>query len=224
MTIVRQQHLRARIEKREFAQPVLDRRVIEFDHRECVRRRQERHFRSALAFGVADHFQRRHRDAVAKLDEVFFALAPDTRLQPRRQRVDDRHTHAVQTTRNLVRVLVEFAAGMQFREHDLRRRTLRIHVVVVLDARWNPAPVVANRARAIGIERHLTRVRVSGQNLVDGVIDDFVDHVVQTRPIVGIADVHAGALAYRIQALQHLDAVGTVVVHRRLSCGLRAHS
>ena len=56
---------------------------------------------------------------------------------------------------------------------------------------------------------------MAGQNLVDGVVDDLVDHVVQTRPVVGVADVHAGAFADRVEPLQHLDAVGAVVVRRR---------
>ena len=56
---------------------------------------------------------------------------------------------------------------------------------------------------------------MAGQNLVDGVVHDLVDHVVQTRPVVGVADVHAGAFADRVEPFQHLDAVGAVVVVRR---------
>ena len=48
-------------------------------------------------------------------------------------------------------------------------------------------------------------VAIAGQRLVDGVVDDLEHHVVQAGAVIGIADVHAGALAHRIQALQHLD-------------------
>jgi hypothetical protein len=47
---------------------------------------------------------------------------------------------------------------------------------------------------------------VAGQRLVDGVVDDLVDHVVQARAVVGVADIHARALADGVEALQHLDA------------------
>jgi hypothetical protein len=49
---------------------------------------------------------------------------------------------------------------------------------------------------------------VASQRLVDGVVDDLVDHVVQARAVIGVADIHAGALAHRLQALENLDAGG----------------
>jgi hypothetical protein len=52
----------------------------------------------------------------------------------------------------------------------------------------------------------------TGQRLVDRVVDDFEDHVMQSRAVRGIPDVHPGALADRLQALQDLDAVRIVVV------------
>ena len=45
------------------------------------------------------------------------------------------------------------------------------------------------------------RVAVAGQGLVDGVVDDLVDEVVQAAR-AGRADVHAGPLADRLQALE----------------------
>ena len=60
---------------------------------------------------------------------------------------------------------------------------------------------------------------MSSHCLVDGVIDQFEDHVMETRTVIGITDVHAGPLAHRIQPLEHLDALGSVfrinrVIHR----------
>ena len=46
--------------------------------------------------------QRRHRDAVAELHLVHLAVAPDASAQPLRQRVHDRHAHAVQAAGDLV--------------------------------------------------------------------------------------------------------------------------
>ncbi len=220
-----QHDLGARVQKRQLAQAMLERRIIELhDVVERLGARQERHFRAALALTVAGHLQRRHRDAVVELDEVLLALAPDPALEPRGQRVDDGHADAVQTARHLVGILVELAACVQLGEHDLGGRALGIVVVVLLDARRDAAAIVAHGARTVGVERHLTALRVTSQNLVDGVVDDLVNHVMQARAVVGVADVHAGALADGVEALQHLDAVFAVVLWRRSLLGaLRAH-
>src|SRR6202011_3865414 len=60
----------ARIEERELATAVFERRKIELDHREGLRRRQERLFGSAPAIGIADDAERRDRIAVGELHEV----------------------------------------------------------------------------------------------------------------------------------------------------------
>ena len=39
---------------------------------------------------------------------------------------------------------------------------------------------------------------MTGQRLVNAVVDHLIDHVVQARAIVGVADIHAGALANRL--------------------------
>ena len=52
-------------------------------------------------------------------------------------------------------------------------------------------------------------VGVPGHRLVDGVVDDLVDQVVQPS-LAGGADVHAGALADRVEALEDLDVSGVV--------------
>src|SRR5690606_7977673 len=43
-----------------------------------------------------------------------------------------------------------------------------------------------------------------------GVVDDLVDHVMQARAVVGVPDIHAGAFADRVEALEDLDRVGAI--------------
>ncbi len=63
------------------------------------------------------------------------------------------------------------------------------------------------------MQPHLNVVAVAGQRLIDGVVHDFIDHVVQAV-VVGRADVHARALAHRLQAFQHLDLLFVIgLVH-----------
>ena len=53
---------------------------------------------------------------------------------------------------------------------------------------------------------------VADLRLVDRVVDELEDHVVEAREVVGVADVHAGALADGLEPLEELDRVGGVGV------------
>jgi hypothetical protein len=89
-----------------------------------------------------------------------------------------------------------------------------------MNAGRDTTAVVRDRAGAVGVERHRNLGGVPGQRLVDCVVDDLVDHVVQARPIVGVADVHAGPLAYGIKAFQNLDRLRTIRIGREIAGGL----
>ena len=115
---------------------------------------EERHLGAALAVGVADHLQRRHRVAMGEFDEVLLAVAPDPQLQLARQRVDDGDADAVQAAGYLVGILVEFSAGMQLGHDDLGRRD----AFALVDVDRNAAAVVAHGDRAVGVEDDFDRV------------------------------------------------------------------
>ena len=72
------------------------------------------------------------------------------------------------------------------------------------------APVVGDRGRAVGVEGH-HHAGPAAEGLVDGVVQHLVDHVVQARAVIGVADVHAWALAHRVEALQDLDGIRAVI-------------
>jgi hypothetical protein len=82
---------------------------------------------------------------------------------------------------------------------------------LLMDADRNAAAVIGDRARAVGVERHRDGVAITFERLVDRIVDDLVDHVVQARAVIGVADIHAGALAHGVEALEDLDAVGAIV-------------
>ncbi len=48
------------------------------------------------------------------------------------------------------------------------------------------------------------------QGLVDGVVDHLIDHVVQAGAVIGVADIHPGAFAHRLEPLEDLDRVCAV--------------
>ena len=72
-----------------------------------------------------------------------------------------------------------------------------------------PRPLSTTRDAAVGQQRDLDVVGVAGQRLVDRVVDDLPDQVVQAA-LAGRADVHAGALADRLEALEDRDRAGVV--------------
>jgi len=76
---------------------------------------------AALAIGVANHFERRHRVAMGEFDEMLLAVAPDPQLQLARQRVDDGDADAVQSAGHLVEFWSNFSAGVQLGHDDLGR-------------------------------------------------------------------------------------------------------
>ena len=69
------------------------------------------------------------------------------------------------------------------------------------------------------MDRYRHMVGVTRQGFIDGVVDDFEHHVVQARAVMHVTDIHAGALADRLQTLQGSDAVGVVGVAVRCRRG-----
>ena len=73
-----------------------------------------------------------------------------------------------------------------------------------------PRPLSLDPDAAVLLQRHRDAGAVAGQRLVDGVVDDLPDQVVQAA-LAGGADVHAGALADRLEPLEDLDRGGVVL-------------
>ena len=135
------------------------------------------------------------------------SLALDLDLEPGREGVDDGRADAVQSARDRVAAAAELAAGVQHGEHDLDGRL----ALGLVDVDRDAAPVVDAADSAVGKDRDDDRVAVAGHRLVDRVVDDLLHEVVETAR-TGRADVHAGALADRLESFEHLDLVGPVVV------------
>ncbi len=200
------------IQEGEFAQTMFDHRIVEIDHREGLGRSQKGDFGTAFGFSIDFRrgpcdFKRHDRVAMFETKNMLLAVAPDPQCQPAGKCVDHGNTHAMQSARHFIGFLIEFSAGVQLGHDDLRRR----NTLLTMNIRRNPAPVVGDSDRTVGIERHRDARSVAGQRLVDGVINDFIDHVMEAGAIVGIADIHAWAFAHGIEAAQHRDRIGAVI-------------
>ena len=182
---------------------------------------QEMNFRTAL-FGLAHDLEWRHFHAFAHLDDaingmtaaklhrMLLAIAANGQTQPLRQRIDARNTNAVQTTGNLVGVLVELTAGMQFRQRDFGRRTLGFVFVVHFDADRDTPAVVGHTDRIIRVNGDYDVITMSGQCFVNRVVDNFENKVMQTCTVGSVTDVHPRTFTNCLQAFKNLNTGFTV--------------
>ena len=86
---------------------------------------------------------------------------------------------------------------MQHGHDDFGGRTALLRMDIHRDA----ASIVEYGDRLIRVDGDDNLVAMTGQRLVDGVVDDLEDHVVQAGSVIGVADVHAGAFPHRIKTL-----------------------
>ena len=108
---------------------------------------------------------------------------------------------------HLIAAAAEFSSRVQDGENYLQGGPPSLGLDVHRDA----AAVVGNGDGVPGIDGDGDVGAVARQGLVDGVVHDLVYQMVQTR-LAGGADVHAGALAHRLQPLQHLNLRAAVFV------------
>jgi hypothetical protein len=209
--LVGQRDRQALVEERGLLEPRPDRLEVEVDRLEDVGVRPERDRRTGqLRIGEGLLLgQRRTRHAMVEGHPEGVAQLTDLDVQPGRQGVHYGGAHPVQATRDLVPPATELAAGVQLGEHHLHRG----HAFAVQHSGGNAAAVVGDGDPAVGPESDVDRVGDAGQRLVDRVVDDLPHEVVQPA-LTGRPDVHARALAHRLEALEDLD--GRCVVRGRV--------
>src|SRR5690349_18674352 len=86
-----------------------------------------------------------------------------------------------------------------------------------MDVDRNTAPIVSDGNTAIDVNGHFYLVAESGEMFVDRIVDDFINHVMQTA-LVRVADIHARALPDRFQPLEFVD-LRSVVLLRFVNAG-----
>ncbi len=141
--------------------------------------------------------------------QVDAAVLADFDAHPLAEGVDDACADAVQTRGDFVAAAAELAAGVQHGHDDLERGLLHLWLQVDGDT----PTVVRDGDRAVSVDGHLDTVVVAGERLVDGVVDELVDHVVQAVDI-GVADVHARSAPNSLEAFEHLNIRAGVIPGR----------
>ncbi len=107
-------------------------------------------------------------------------------------------------------MLVELAARVQLRKHDLHRRNLHFRVNVGRNA----APVILDRNAAVLMNAHVDRVRKAVGSLVDRVIDDFPENMVKPA-LPRRTDIHTGAQTHRVKPFENGYIVRIVMIRHK---------
>ena len=139
------------------------------------------------------------RFAALEFHRINFFVARDLDPEPVGQRIDTLRADTMQTAGIFVSALAEFSARMQIREHqfDSGHFPFRMHV------HRNAASVVADGHRTVHVNRHLDFVAISGEMLVNRVVEHFKYTVMQTA-LVRVADIHARPLANGLQTFEFI--------------------
>ena len=144
--------------------------------------------------------------AAAEAHLVGLAAAIDLHVEAGGQGVHDGGADAVQTAGGRVGAAAELTAGVELGVDDLdARQALAGH-----DVDGDASAVVGDGGGVVGVEAHIDGVAVSFQSLIDGVVDDLPE-AVHEASVVGGADVHAGALAHRLETFEDREVPCVVV-------------
>jgi len=125
---------------------------------------------------------------------MFLTVTPDAQFQEITQRIHHRHANPVQTTRDLVGIAVELPARMQLGHDHFGRR----NALFLVNAHRNATTIVTDRHGRIRVDFDRYGVRMTCQCLVNSVIHHLIDHMMQTRPVIGVTDIHTRTLANRL--------------------------
>ena len=118
----------------------------------------------------------------------------------------------MQTARDLVGIAVKLASGMHFgQDHLNRRSTVDGGVLMAHGVNRHSAPVILHHATAVNADGHVDIGGVPGHDLIDRVVDAFVNEVMQAFRSCA-TDVHPRAFPDGFQALQDLDGARGVFV------------
>ncbi len=178
----------------------------------------EAHLGAAAVVDPAELLEARLRNAAREALAIEHLAARDLDLQRDGEGIDDRDADAVQAARGLVDLRVELAARME-RAHDDFERRLAGEFRVRVDG--DAAAVVGDGEGAVSEELDLDPGGVAGHRLVHGIVDHLGEEVVQGL-LVSAADIHAGAAAHRLEALEDLDVGGGIALLAGRSGGLRS--
>ena len=176
--LVGERDQQALVQERQLAQALRQRVIVVFQHSENFAVRNEVNLGAAL-LGRARLFQLGdgHTLRVALLKHR--TIAPNLQVELMAQRIHARDADAVQSAGNLVGGAVELAAGMQDCHHYLGCRYALAVQVHLVDR--NASAIVDDGDGVVEADGDVDAIGKSRQRLVNGVVDNFIDQVMQAH-------------------------------------------
>ena len=113
----------------------------------------------------------------------------------------------MKTTRDLISILVELTTSMKHRHNNLKGGTMlfRMHIY------RNTSSVINNPYGIVFKNEDLDIICITSKSLVNTVIDYLTHEMMETFDTC-VSNIHCRTLAYSLQALQHLNMAGIVVI------------
>jgi len=176
-----------------FCHGVKPRRVeVDFAENLCIG--HESHGCTAFVFRLSDFLQLALRQAARKLLPVQGLLTRHIDHQFAGQRIDHRHTDAVQAAGSIVSLAAEFTARIQRRHYHFKGRFVFIFRMRI---DRNAAPIITH-GQAIALHHFdLDKAGMARNRLIHGVVDDLGKQMVHGAA-VSAANIHARAAAHRL--------------------------
>ncbi len=193
-----------RVEEGLVSEPVLKGIEIEYDRLEHRLIRQEG-YRGTGLVSIPDDLDRSIRHTVMVRLPVDLPFPLHGCNKPLGEGVYDRHTDTVQTTGDLVCVLIELTSGVEVCQTHLHGRfglTLR-------DPCGDTPTVIDDRDGTIIVDRDIDVRGKARHDLINRVVNDLVDKVMETSRIC-TSDVHSGPFTDSFKSFQCLDTVSVV--------------
>ena len=194
----------ARIQKRLFPHPGVQRLVIINDSIKNLRIRLERHLRAGSVCG-AYNFHLLGDGPPGEFHLIDLTVLVHPYRKPYGQGIHHRCAHAVEAAGDLIAAAAEFSAGVEDCIDHLQGRPAGLG----LNVHGNAPAVVGDGDGLPRIDGDRNVLAIPGQGLVNGIVHDLIDQVVQTGDGGG-ADIHTWPFPDRFQPFQHLD-LGSVI-------------
>ena len=202
--LVGEMNLKAFVKEGELTQALSEGVVVELGYGEDGLVGQEVDF-SAAAFAWAHLAELGRGCALGVVLLPGEVVTPDLDVELFAEGVDAAYADAVETARDFVVGGVEFAAGVKHSEDDLDGGHLFAVDDLVVDG--DSAAVVDYRDGVVDVDGDIDAGGVAAEGFVDGVVDDFINKVMQTH-LAGGADVHCGTQPDSRQTFEDGDVLG----------------
>ena len=118
----------------------------------------------------------------------------------------------MESSRHLIRVMVELASRVKLGKNDLKRALAFFRMDIDRDA----SAIVLDRAdlaiRPI-LKEDLYGIAVSSHSLIDRVVNNLIDKMV--KPVYSCGSyIHSRSQAHRLESLENRDAAGIIILAR----------